>query len=70
MRFGDNLFGLLRFFAVLCGIAGVILAFTSGFAFAWPWLRASALCAMPVAAPAFFARLFAAIERRQGARHE
>lgn len=67
-RIGDNLFGFLRFLAVLCGIAGLILAFTSGFAVAWPWLRASALCAMPVAAPAFFAKLFAAIEHKRNTR--
>lgn len=64
-RVGNNLFGVLRFLAVLCAGVGVVMLFTAGGDLAWPWLRGAALCAIPVIAPVFFARLFDAIERRR-----
>ncbi|MCZ2135842.1 MAG: hypothetical protein LC098_10520 [Burkholderiales bacterium] len=64
-RVGNNLFGALRFLAVLCAAIGVVTLFTAGAELAWPWLRAALLCAVPVAAPAFFTRLVNVIAARR-----
>lgn len=58
-RFGKRLFGLLRVLAWISGVAGLVIAYNAGFTAAWPWLRASALCALPVVAPHIAAHLFA-----------
>lgn len=64
-RVGNNLFGVLRFLAVLCAAIGGMTLFTAGTELAWPWLRAAMLCAVPVLAPVFFARLVDAIAARR-----
>lgn len=64
-RVGNNLFGVLRFLAVLCAAIGVVTLFNAGAELAWPWLRAALLCAVPVVAPVFFTRLVDAIAARR-----
>ncbi len=67
-RVGNNLFGVLRFLAVLCAAIGVVTLFTAGAELAWPWLRAALLCAVPVTAPIIFTRLVDGITARRRSR--
>lgn len=63
-RFGNRLFGMLRVLSWICGVAGLVIAYNAGFWAAWPWMRASALCALPVVAPHIAANVFAVRRRR------